>query len=133
MSQQPVWLDAAALLALHDEQLSEHGGARGIRDQGPFDSAMARPENAHAYGETSLFTMAALYAGGIIRNHPFVDGNKRTGFIAAALFLDLNGFDIETSQDDVVRTVLDLASGTMDEANFARWLDAVSHPLKGDY
>ena len=119
---EPVWLDPRAVVALHEEQLAEHGGGQGVRDAGLLESALARPRNAHAYGETDLFALAAAYGAGIVRNHPFVDGNKRTGFIAAALFLDLNGQVLEAEQLDVVETVLALAAGELTDDAFAEWL-----------
>lgn len=126
---EPVWLDGRAITALHEEQLSEHGGGRGLRDEGLLDSALARPRNAFAYGETDPFALAASYGAGIVRNHPFVDGNKRTGFIAAALFLDLNGQVFEAAQPDVVETVLALAAGALSDEAFADWLRTNSRPV----
>ena len=119
---EPVWLDERAVLALHDEQMLQHGGGRGVRDTGLLDSALARPRNAYAYGETDLFTLAASCSVGIVKNHPFVDGNKRTGFIAGVLFLELNGERFEATQEDVVTTVLRLAASEMSESAYADWL-----------
>ena len=87
-----VWVDPDVLLAAHDEQLEEHGGATGIRDHGLFESAMARPQNLAAYGEPDAAALAAAYGFGLAKNHAFVDGNKRTAFVALELFLELNGF-----------------------------------------
>lgn len=116
------WLRRDALAALHAEQLAEHGGANGVRDQGLLESALARSENLAAYGEPDVFDLAAAYAFGIVRNHPFVDGNKRAGFMAAATFLALNGWTITASDLDVVNKVLALAAGEISEADFTRWL-----------
>jgi death-on-curing protein len=117
-----LWLDPDVLRAVHEEQLAEHGGASGTRDGGLFESALARPENLVAYGEPDVADLAAAYGFGIARNHPFIDGNKRTAFVAVELFLDLNGFELMASDADCVLTVLAVAAGQMDEATFARWL-----------
>lgn len=119
-----IWLRRDALAALHAEQLAEHGGANGVRDQGLLESALARAENLAAYGDPDAFDLAAAYAFGIVKNHPFVDGNKRAGFIAAATFLALNGWMIAASDLDVVNKVLDLAAGAVSETEFALWLRA---------
>ena len=110
------------VLAMHDEQIAEHGGSLGVRDAGLLASALARPQNQAAYGDPSVFDLAAAYAFGIIRNHPFVDGNKRTGFLAAYVFLSLNGWELTASEIEAVVTVLALATGDIGEADFAAWL-----------
>ncbi len=120
------WLVEGAVIAMHGEQISEHGGSFGIRDAGLLSSAIARPQNLAAYGEPSVFDLAAVYAFGIIRNHPFVDDNKRTGFHAAYVFLDLNGWELIASEVEAVAAVLALATNEMDEAAFASWLKASS-------
>ena len=107
---------------MHDLLLAEHGGATGIRDPGLLDSALARPRQLHAYGEPDTCDMAAAYAAGIIRNHPFVDGNKRTGFMSAYVFLALNGLQLTAAEVDVVRVVTLLAADEIDETAFAAWL-----------
>ena len=117
-----VWLDIEALRAVHEEQLAEHGGATGTRDEGLFESAMARPNNLAAYAQPDAADLAAAYGFGIARNHPFIDGNKRTAFVAVELFLDLNGFGLTADDAGCVLTMLALAAGQMDEAAFARWL-----------
>ncbi|MEK7266297.1 MAG: type II toxin-antitoxin system death-on-curing family toxin [Pseudomonadota bacterium] len=117
-----IWLRRDALSALHAEQLAEHGGANGVRDEGLLESALARPENLAAYGEPDAFDLAAAYAFGIAKNHPFIDGNKRAGFMAAATFLALNGFELRASEQDVVETVLGLAASAISEAEFAAFL-----------
>lgn len=116
------WLLNGVVLALHDEQLAEHGGSPGVRDAGLLSSALARPQNQVAYGDPSVFDLAAAYAFGIIRNHPFVDGNKRTGFLAAYVFLDLNGWELMAHEDEAVAAVLALAAGEIQEAGFSEWL-----------
>ena len=116
------WLKEEVLLAVHDEQLAEHGGAEGVRDSGLLSSALARPKNFADYEKPSVFDLAACYAGGIIQNHPFVDGNKRTGFLAAYMFLALNGEELDATEANAVAAVLDLAAGKMNEAQFSAWL-----------
>ncbi|SNT67560.1 type II toxin-antitoxin system death-on-curing family toxin [Amphiplicatus metriothermophilus] len=119
-----IWLRRDALTALHAEQLAEHGGAAGVRDEGLLESALARPENMAAYGEPDLFELAAAYAFGIVKNHPFVDGNKRAGFMAAATFLLLNGWTLTATDKEVVEAMLALAAGEASEEEFALWLKA---------
>ena len=117
-----VWLDPAVLHAVHEEQLAEHGGASGTRDAGLFASALARPENLAAYGEPDAATLAAAYGWGLARNHPFVDGNKRTAFVATELFLVLNGFELTADDAACVLTMLAVASGDMSEDDIAAWI-----------
>ena len=116
------WLKEDVVIAMHSEQISEHGGSLGIRDAGLLSSALASPQHQTAYGEPSVFDLAAAYAFGIIQKHPFVDGNKRVGFLAAYVFLDLNGWELLASEAEAVATVLALARGEMDEAGFSDWL-----------
>ena len=123
-----VWLDAAVLRAVHEEQLAEHGGAPGARDEGLFESALARPQNLVAYGNPDAADLAAAYGFGIARNHPLIDGNKRTAFIAVELFLELNEFELSASDADCVLTMLAVAAGQMDEGTFAGWLRQHSQP-----
>lgn len=118
----PVWVVRATVLLLHAESLAVHGGAGGVRDMRLLESALARPQNLHAYGEGDAAALAAAYAFGIIRNHPFVDGNKRTGFLTAALFLEANGHRFMASEADVIVQTLALAAGEIGEAEFAAWL-----------
>jgi death on curing protein len=117
-----VWLDADVLRAVHEEQLAEHGGAPGTRDEGLLESALARPRNQAAYGNPDVAELAAAYGFGLARNHPFIDGNKRTAFVAVELFLELNGRELMASDADCVLTMLAVAAGQMDEPEFARWL-----------
>jgi len=119
-----VWLDPRVLLAIHEEQLAEHGGATGIRDQGLFDSAIARAQQLAAYGKPDVAALAAAYGFGLTRNHPFVDGNKRTAFVAVELFLELNGFELTATDADAVMTMLALAAGELGEQEFAAWVSA---------
>ena len=119
---QPVWLQTRLVLALHDMLIAEHGGSRGVRDAGLVDAAVSRPVNRFSYGDPDLPALAAAYAAGIIKNHPFIDGNKRTGFAAAATFLDRNGLELTASEAEATRMTLDLASGTVSEEEYAAWL-----------
>jgi len=116
------WIDKSALLVLHDESLALHGGASGIRDEGLLDSALARPVNLAAYGEPDFADLAAAYGFGLAKNHPFVDGNKRAAFLAVGLFLFLNGKRLSATQVDATITMLALAAGDLEEADFAAWL-----------
>jgi death-on-curing protein len=119
----PIWVERSAALQLHAESLVRHGGAVGIRDVGLLESALARPQNLHAYNpDADAAALAAAYAFGVIRNHPFIDGNKRTGFLAAALFLEANGFRFMGSEAEVVAQTLALAASEIVEAEFATWL-----------
>ncbi|RXK84575.1 type II toxin-antitoxin system death-on-curing family toxin [Chlorobaculum sp. 24CR] len=120
------WLLAGVVMAIHDEQIAEHGGSTGVRDEGLLSSALARPQHQANYGEPSVFDLAAAYAYGIIRNHPFVDGNKRTGFLAVYVFLTINGWQLRSSEAEAVHAVLALAAGEMDEAGFSSWLQSRS-------
>ena len=128
---EPVWLRLEAILAAHDEQHAEHGGGVGIRDRGLLESALARPLNLHAYGEPSLAKLAAASAFGIAKNHPFVDGNKRTALVAAELFLALNGFDLIADDVEVVQVFLALAAGEVSEEELAAWIDRNSRKRGG--
>jgi death on curing protein len=123
---EPVWLRLDAILAAHDDQLAEHGGGTGIRDQGLLESALARSRNLFAYGEASLAKLAAAYAFGIARNHPFVEGNKRTALVAAEGFLGLNGFDLTAADVEAVSVFLSLAAGEMTEEQLAAWFEQKS-------
>ena len=116
------WLREDAVVALHSEQIAEHGGRPGIRDTGLLSSALARPQNQASYGESSVFDLAAAYAFGIISNHPFVDGNKRTGFLAAYVFLYLNGWELMASEAETVAAILALVVKEMNEAGLSNWL-----------
>ncbi len=117
-----LWLDNAVLMAVHDEQLAEHGGISGIRDEGMFLSAMQRAQNLAAYGTPDYADLAAAYGVGLAKNHPFLDGNKRTAFVATELFLVLNGYDLLANDVACVLTMLAVAAGEMDEASFAVWI-----------
>jgi death-on-curing protein len=115
-------LDPSVIHAVHDEQLGEHGGPAGLRDAGLLESALARPVQLAAYGQPDAADLAAAYGFGLAKNHPFVDGNKRTSFVAVELFLMLNGWSLTASDADCVMAVLNLASGASTEAQFATWV-----------
>ena len=119
-----VWLLEETLIAIHHRQIAEHGGSEGLRDEGLLLSALARPQNLLAYDEPApdLASLAAAYAYGIARNHPFVDGNKRTALVAARTFLILNGVDLEATQDDKVLAFLSLAEDAISEEELANWI-----------
>jgi death-on-curing protein len=119
-----VWPDREVIIAVHEMQLAEHGGLAGVRDVGLLDSALSRAPNLAAYGDADAAALAAAYGYGLSRNHPFIDGNKRTGFVAAELFLNLNGFELEATDADCVITMLGVAAGEVSEESFAAWLRA---------
>lgn len=122
---EPAWIDKRDALALHDRLLALEGGSPGVRDEGLLESALARPRQLYAYGEkASAIEMATAYMAGIVRNHPFVDGNKRTGFVIGVLFLELNGYRFTASEESAAQAVLNLAAGTLDEAGLAAWMRA---------
>jgi death-on-curing protein len=112
-------------MAIHEAQLAEHGGSIGLRDQGLLESALARPRQIYTYTDTpSLTSLAAAYAFGIARNHPFLDGNKRTAWVVCATFLELNGREVMAAQEDVVTVMLEVAAGKLREEQFTAWLEA---------
>lgn len=122
---EPVWIDERDALTLHDRLLALHGGAAGLRDDGLLQSALARPQQHFAYAEDAgIVQLAALYTAGIVRNHPFVDGNKRTGFVLGVLFLELNGYAFTASEADAAQAVIALASNILDEAGYTAFLIA---------
>ena len=115
------WVPLNAVLAIHDEQVAEHGGIRGLRDPAAVDSALARPRNLLAYGKPDAAALAAAYAFGLCGNHGFFDGNKRTAYVVAETFLDLNGYAMEASDEEVVSAMLAVASGVISEDKLAKW------------
>lgn len=117
-----VWLGRELILAIHDEQIARHGGASGLRDSGLLDSALARPLNLAGYGEPDTAELAAMYAVGIARNHPFIDGNKRAAFMAMVLFLALNGMAFDPPEVEATMTMLAMAAGEIDDAAFVAWV-----------
>jgi death on curing protein len=115
------WLQKRAVLEMHARQLAEHGGGQGIRDEGLLDSALQRPIDKANYGDPDIADIAAAYAYGIARNHPFIDGNKRTALVASRAFLLYNGYQITASKEDRLNTFLSLASGTLSEVELSAW------------
>jgi death-on-curing protein len=123
-----IWIRRDVVLAIHDEQVAEHGGQPGLRDAGLLDSALARPMNAAAYAEPDVPPLAAAYAFGIARNHPFLDGNKRTALVAAELFLELNGWKLAATDAECVLTFVALAAGEVSEPDLADWFRRHARP-----
>lgn len=123
---EPAWLTWDIILAVQEELLSRFGGDPGLRDPGLLESALARPAQKYHYGKASLFEFAAAYACGIIKNHPFVDGNKRTGFLAAYVFLEINGVGFDAPEEDVFLKTYGLAAGKITEEAYADWLKKYS-------
>lgn len=120
----PIWVPEETVIAMHAVMLVEFGGSPGVRDEGLLDSALARARNLSSYGDPTIFDLAAAYAYGIVRNHPFVDGNKRTGFMVAYTFLRLNGYQLRAEEVEAVAVIRDLAAGDIDEGVLARWIEA---------
>jgi death-on-curing protein len=122
---EPLWIDERDALTLHDRLLAAYGGASGLRDDGLLKSALARPRQHFAYDSAAdIVQLTAIYTAGILRNHPFIDGNKRTGFIVGILFLELNGYRFTASEEEVANAVLALASGGIEEQDYAAFLRA---------
>jgi death on curing protein len=120
---EPRWIDKRALFLLHDDDLAEHGGLSGLRDEGLLDSALARPRNLLAYGSPTMAELAASYAFGIARNHPFADGNKRAAFLCVGLFMGLNGIAFRPDKVEATQVFLALAAGEINEEELAAWID----------
>lgn len=126
---EPVWSSRTLIEAFHAEQVREHGGSLGIRDEGLIESALARPRQRWGYDpEADLFDLAAAYGYGLIKNHGFIDGNKRIGLVAMLVFLLVNGYEVEAAEPEVVLTVTSIADSSMSEAELAGWLRGRSHP-----
>jgi death-on-curing protein len=122
---EPAWIDERDALTVHERLLALHGGGCGVSDEGLLRSALARPRQHHAYADAvDIVVIAGVYTAGIVRHHPLVDGNKRTGFVVGILFLELNGYRFSASEEDAAQAVLALAAGTLDEAGFAAFLGA---------
>ena len=122
---EPIWINVRDAMTLHDRLIALHGGATGIRDEALLQSALARPQQLYAYADSpDTIEMATAYTGGIVRNHPFVDGNKRTGFVVGILFLELNGYRFTATQEAATQAVLELASGVLDESGYTSFLRA---------
>jgi len=121
---EPIWIELEVVLAIHDEQLAEHGGQPGVRDRGLLESTLLRPRNQVACGAAAIVKLAACYAFGLSRNHPFLDGNKRTSLVVAELFLLLNGLELTATNAACVTTFLQLAAGELSENELAEWIAA---------
>jgi len=119
---EPFWLTRQMIVAIHDEQLAIHGGAAGLRDEGMLESALDRPRNRWLYAQAGIAELAAAYAFGVARNHPFVDGNKRTSLLALYTFLGVNGIDFIVSEAEAAAMILALAAGEVDEEGLTRWI-----------
>lgn len=125
MKREPKWLTLDAVLAMHEQLVAEHGGDAGVRDRGLLESALAAPRNHRAYGEADLFTLASANAHAITRNHPFLDGNKRTAFLASYTFLGIHGHELVAVEEDVVAMVVGLSDRSVSAKAFAEWLKGV--------
>lgn len=133
MPQEPRWIPRVLVDAIHYAQLDEHGGLHGIRDSNALEAALARPRQKQSYSpDVDLADLAAAYAFGLAKSHPYVDGNKRLSFLVAAVFLDLNGYDVDRTNDDVVATMKALAAGSISEVKLAAWFRAALVPFAGD-
>lgn len=130
MSKAPAWLTVEAVLAMHEQLVAEHGGSSTVRDHGLLESALAAPKHRYAYGERDIFVLATAYAYGITRNHPFIDGNKRTAFLAAYTFLGINGWELNAPEEQVVSAVLGLSDRSMSAEAFAEWLRGANRQRK---
>ncbi|QPJ61366.1 MAG: type II toxin-antitoxin system death-on-curing family toxin [Candidatus Nitronauta litoralis] len=119
---EPIWINPKLVLLFHEQLIVEHGGQAGIRDQGLLKAAMARPEQIFSNGEPDLFDLAAAYTSEIIRNHPFIDGNKRTAFLVGAHFLEINGQNLIAPEAETTQAILDLVTKKLSEEDFAIWL-----------
>ena len=119
---EPNWLGREVLIAIQGELLNRFGGLTGIRDEGLLDSAINKPKNLFTYGKPTIFELAASYATGLVKNHPFLDGNKRIGFMAAYVFLGANGWSLEATEEEAVLETLALAAGESTEADYTAWL-----------
>lgn len=121
-----IWVPKETVFGIHAKSLALYGGSDGLRDEGMLESALGRPENLAAYGSPTVFELAAAYAFGVARNHPFVDGNKRTAFLTAALFLSLNKYNLVAAEPEATATMMALAAGDLGEEEYATWLRAHS-------
>ncbi len=125
----PIWVLKSTVLKIHDAQIAEHGGASGLRDEGLLESALHQPQNLFSYGNPSLYDLATAYAERIAKNHPFIDGNKRTAYVVMVLFLKLNGYEVTASKEERVIKFIQLASGSITTIDFADWLKSNTNTL----
>ena len=123
---EPIWVLREVVLSLHEQSLAEHGGSGGLRDPGLLDSALGKPLNQFTYGSANIYNLAASYASGLAKNHPFIDGNKRVAFVVAITFLELNGHQFVATEADAALRTLALAAGEMTESAYAAWLETNS-------
>lgn len=130
MNQEPKWIHEDAVPIIHSYLLELFGGPSGVRNQGGLDSALERPKNLFAYEEPSIFELATAYVSGIVRNHPFVDGNKRTGLAIGLTFLEQNGYEFFATEEEATAMTIGLAASEIDEVGFAEWLELNSTPTK---
>ena len=119
----PIWVEETVTIAIHSRQLAEHGGSDGIRDRGLLESALCRPKNQFAYGNPTIFDLAAAYGYGITKNHPFIDGNKRTSYVVMRTFLRLNNYDIQASASEKYRVWIRLANNQLSETELSQWIE----------
>ncbi len=131
MTKTPRWISKQAVLAFHERLLAEHGGAPGLLDEGLVDAALASPKNHFVYGRADILRLAAAYAFALTQNHPFTDGNKRVALTVAGVFMELNGFRLEATEQDAAHATRALSSGEMDEAQFADWLRRSASKIRG--
>lgn len=127
---EPIWLPRKLVVTIHARAIKEFGGSYGVRDEGLLESALARPQNLAAYGEPSLFALAAAYAFGLAKNHAFIDGNKRVAFAAIDVFLQLNGYELSASDVEATVMMQDLAAGSLSEDELAAWIEASATALR---
>ena len=125
---EPIWLSWRIVQAIHFDQISQHGGSQGVRDPGLVESALSRPIDKWQYGNADVFLLAAAYGYGIAKNHGFVDGNKRTAFLALYTFLGLSGYDLEAPEAEVVQVMTSVAGGALSEQELADWVRSCSRP-----
>ncbi len=125
---EPTWITKEILITVHAELLNRFGGLSGIRDEGLLDSALNRPKHLFSFSRPTLFQMASSYAHGVVKNHPFLDGNKRTGFMSAYIFLGVNGWSLEAPEEEAVLETLSLAAGETSEEAYSAWLERTSVP-----
>ena len=122
----PIWIEETVVIAIHHRQLAEHGGSDGIRDKGLLESALFRPKYQFNYGNSTIFSLAAAYGFDLAKNHPFIDGNKRTSYVVMRTFLQLNGYDIQASAIEKYETWISLANNQINEAQLANWIEEKS-------
>jgi death-on-curing protein len=126
---EPIWINKDDAIAIHERQLAEHGGREGVRDEGLLESALSRPRMLFHYEGADIFELAAAHADGLANNHPFIDGNKRTAFVVAVLFLEINGYSFDAPEGEPAKMTVGLADKTIDRTGYAAWLRDSSKKL----